>query len=55
MTDQLLGAAVDRRDWGWRDPDRRQWEWGDAENAIKQWSEMIVTSLYAYTSGAKKP
>jgi hypothetical protein len=55
MTDQLLGAAVDRRTGGGAIETAAQWEWGDADNAIKKWSEMIATNLYAYTSGAKKP
>jgi hypothetical protein len=32
-----------------------QWEWGDAENAINKWSEMLVTRLSDWTSGAKVP
>jgi hypothetical protein len=55
MTGQLLGAAVDRRTGGGAIQTAAQWEWGDAEDAIKQWSEMVATNLYAFTSGEKKP
>jgi hypothetical protein len=55
MTGQLLAAGVDRQGGAGSIKTVAQWEWGDAENAIKAWSEMVSKSMYAYTSGAKKP
>jgi hypothetical protein len=54
-TEQLLGAAVDRRAGGGSLQTAAQWQWGDAENAIKAWSSQLADGMYAYTSGAKKP
>jgi len=55
MTEQVLGAAVDRRAGGGSVDAAAQWQWGDAENAIKVWSSLLANGLYAYTSGEKKP
>ena len=55
VTGEILGAGVDRRAGGGSIKTAAQWQWGDAENAIKAWSELIATSLYAYTSGERKP
>jgi hypothetical protein len=55
MTEQVLGAAVDRRAGGGSLQTAAQWQWGDAENAIKAWSSMLADGMHAYTSGAKKP
>ena len=55
MTDQIIGAGVDRRTGGGSVQAAAQWQWGDAENAIKKWCELITNGLYAYTSGARKP
>ena len=55
MTEQVLGAAVDRRAGGGAIQTAAQWQWGDAENAIKAWSSLLADGMYAYTSGEKKP
>ena len=55
MTEQVLGAAVDRRAGGGAVQTAAQWQWGDAENAIKIWSSLLADGMYAYTSGARKP
>ena len=55
MTDQVLGAGVDRRAGGGSITTAAQWQWADAENAIKLWASEIADVMYAYTSGQKKP
>jgi hypothetical protein len=55
MTEQVLGAGVDRRAGGGAVQTAAQWQWGDAENAIKVWSSLLAAGMYAYTSGQKKP
>jgi hypothetical protein len=55
MTEQVLGAAVDRRSGGGAIQTVAQWQWGDAENAIKHWASLLAEGMYAYTSGEKKP
>ena len=55
VSGEILGAGVDRRAGGGSIKTAAQWQWGDAENAIKAWSELIAASLYAYTSGERKP
>ena len=55
MTEQLLGAGVDRRGGGGGIQTAAQWQWGDAENAIKAWSLQLADGMYAYTSGERKP
>jgi hypothetical protein len=55
MTEQILGAGVDRRAGGGAVQTVAQWQWGDAENAIKVWSSLLADGMYAYTSGQKKP
>ena len=55
MTEQLLGAGVDRRAGGGAIQTAAQWQWGDAANAIKVWSSLLADAMYAYTSGVRKP
>jgi hypothetical protein len=55
MTEQVLGAGVDRRAGGGAIQTAAQWQWGDAENAIKAWSPQFADGMHAYTSGARKP
>jgi hypothetical protein len=55
MTEQVLGAGVDRRAGGGSIKTAAQWQWGDAENAIKIWASLLADGMYAYTSGEKKP
>jgi hypothetical protein len=55
MTEQILGAGVDRRTGGGAVRTAAQWQWGDAENAIKHWAALLADGMYAYTSGEKKP
>jgi hypothetical protein len=55
MTEQVLGAAVDRRAGGGAFKTVAQWQWGDAENAIAHWASQLADGMYAYTSGEKKP
>jgi hypothetical protein len=55
MTEQVLGAGVDRRAGGGAIQTAAQWQWGDAENAIRAWSSQLADGMYAYTSGAMKP
>ena len=55
MTEQVLGAGVDRRAGGGAVRTAAQWQWGDAENAIKLWASLLADGMYAYTSGQKKP
>jgi hypothetical protein len=54
-TEQVLGAAVDRRTGGGAVSAAAQWQWGDAEAAIKAWSTQLADGMHAYTSGQKKP
>jgi hypothetical protein len=55
VTEQVLGAAADRRAGGGAVQTAAQWKWGDAENAIKAWSAQLADGMHAYTSGEKKP
>ena len=55
MTEQVLGAGVDRRAGGGSLETAAQWQWGDVENAIKAWSSQLADGMYAYTSGQKRP
>ena len=55
MTEQVLGAGVDRRAGGGAVRTAAQWQWGDAENAIKLWASLLADGMSAYTSGQKKP
>lgn len=55
MTEQILGAGVDRRAGGGALETAAQWQWGDAENAIKAWSSLLADGMHAYTSGQRKP
>ena len=55
MTEQVLGAGVDRRAGGGGIQTAAQWQWGDAENAIKAWTSQLADSMHAYTSGERKP
>ena len=55
MTEQILGAGVDRRAGGGSIRTAAVWQWGDAENAIKHWASLLADGMYAYTSGEKKP
>ena len=54
MTEQVLGAGVDRRAGGGAIKTVAQWQWGDAENAIKDWASLLADGMYAYPSGEKK-
>ncbi len=55
ITEEVLGASVDRRAGGGSITTAAQWQWADAENAIKLWASEIADAMYAYTSGQKKP
>jgi hypothetical protein len=55
VSGQVLALGADKRIGGGSITTGFQWEWGDAENAINKWSEMLVTRLSDWTSGAKVP